>query len=123
MLYGSPYPFQGAQITPDALEPSERLAIVADFFRGLCEGYGTCLKHKIVDGEVLSDRSRFTDSIRVLPEGDVWIFGVNLFYENGEIFESIPLAGVPGRRHTLIGFVVARLDGCFKSIHEPPITP
>lgn len=122
-LYDTSYPFEGRRITPEALEPSERLAVVADFLRGLCEGYGTCLKHKIVDEDVLSDRSSVIEKIRILPEGDVMIFGVNFFYADGAIFESIPPFGVQGGRHTLIGFVVARLDGCFKNIDTPPITP
>lgn len=38
-LYGSPYPFQGTQITPEALQPSERLSIIVEDLRRFCEGY------------------------------------------------------------------------------------
>ncbi len=122
-LYGSTYPYEGEFALSEDLDPAERLSIYAQYLEEFCWGYGTCLEHRIVVEEILSDRRGFGERIQNLPEGDVMIFGVNLFYENGEIFEAVPPAGVPGERHTLIGFIIARLDGCYKSIDIPPMTP
>jgi len=125
-LYDDPYPFERRLITPESLDPTERLAISAEFLEEFCYDHGTCLEHKIVDQDVLSDRSRLSERIRLLPEGEVFIFGVEFYKENGEILEVVIPVGegsnVVFQKSTEFGFVVAKIDGCYRSLHSPPWT-
>ena len=121
-LYGSTYPYEGEFALPDDLDPAERVAIYAKYLEEFCLGYGTCLKHKIVDGEILSDRSRLSENIRILPEGEVLIFEVEFYQENGEILEVVIPKANGVESYTIFDFIVAKLDGCYKSLRTPPMT-
>src|SRR5574341_1392150 len=120
-LYDTSYPFERRRITPEALEPSERLAVVADFLRSFCEGYGTCLKHRIVGEEILSDRSRLSKDLQRRSEREV-IFEVEFFQENGEILEVVIPKANGFESYTTFELFVVRLNGCYKSIDTPPMT-
>jgi len=121
-LYGSTYPYEGEFALSEDLDSAERIAIYAQYLEDFCWGYGTCLKHKIISKEILSDRSRLIESIRNLPEGDVLIFEVEFYQDNGEILEVVIPEADGFKSYTIFNFILAKLDGCYRNLRHPPIT-
>jgi hypothetical protein len=120
-LYGSTYPYEGPFALPEDLDPAERIAIYAQYLEEFCRGYSTCLKHRIVNEDILSDRSRLSEELQSLSEREV-IFEVEFYQENREILEVFIPKANGFESYTTFELFVVRLNGCYKSIDTPPIT-
>jgi hypothetical protein len=113
-LYGGIGDFPNHRTIPPNTKVEERIKIESLSLASFCEGYGTCLKHAIQEESVPGFEGAFT---------------VNFYKESGEIFTFVaPVTDSEGNAHfEVIGpefrFRVQKVDGCYKSLDVPPITP
>jgi len=111
-LYGGDdYPSQRAYLSLSEMELEERITFLTRFFEDFCKGYGTCLEHRIVSEEIISE--------------DEVLFYVQFYKQNGEVFELVmpPWVEKKERYATEFSFRVRKVEDCYKSIDFPPITP
>jgi hypothetical protein len=109
-LYGSDYPFEGTHLSPSEMEPNERIKFKAKFLEDFCKGHATCLEHKIVSEEIISE--------------DEVSFSVQFYEENGEVFELAMPPWVEEERYaTKFSFKVKKNGDCYESMSFPPSGP
>jgi hypothetical protein len=114
-LYGgNGYP--NRRTYPPEMTVEERIKVEAQSLANFCTGYSTCLKHKIVGKKITSE--------------DEVSFTVQFIEENGQVFKFVaPFADKAGYGfYRTVGpdftlRVKSDINGCYKSMDVPPITP
>jgi len=100
---------------PSGATEEERIKIEARGLADFCYGYATCLEHKIVGEKIVS--------------GDEILFIVQFYKESGEVFEFVkPFVDEAGDTYYRnvgpdFDFKVKKINGCYKNMDVPPITP
>ena len=111
-LYDGDYLLEVAKITPSNTNSGGTEKIIVEYLSDYCNGYGTCLSHKISKETKMSD--------------DKFIFKVIFDPENGPYQFCGPEDGNPRTTpncYTEVDFTIQKINNCFKSIDMIPITP
>jgi len=98
---------------PKSISAEDKDKLFAKLLGDLCAGYDTCLPHKIIEENKISTDEYWYEVVFYIQNEPYEFCGP---YEGGES-EPTPIC------HTKIKYRVKRIDGCYKNLDTPPITP